>query len=76
NFIWFRPKQQHIYLLIKGKEETERSEMLENTNLDFDYRTRDHAYRIKISALKDYQLNRELLEEMILGAMEYRNVNV
>lgn len=76
NFIWFRPKQQYVYLFIKGKEETERNETLENVNLDFDYRTRDHAYRIKISALKDYQSNKQLLEEMILGAMEYRNVNV
>lgn len=76
NFIYFRPKKQHVYLFIASKEEAERTEALENTNLECDYINRDHTYRIKISALKDYQANRELLEKMIIGAMEYRNVSV
>ena len=76
NFIYFRPRKQYIYLFIAGKEETERSEALDNSNLEFDYVSRDHSYRIKINTLKDYQANKELLEAMILGAIEYRNVNV
>ena len=76
NFVYFKPKQRHIYMYIAGKEETERTEALENTNLEFDYRTRSHCYRIKISRIGDYQVNKELLENMIRGAMEYRNVNV
>ena len=76
NFVFFRPKKQHIYLYIASKEEQDKTEALENTNLEFDYANRNHAYRIKISELKSYQANKELLEQMILGAMEYRNVNV
>ena len=76
NFIYFRPKKQHVYLFIAGKEEAERTETLENTNLEFDYVSRDHSYRIKINTLADYRSNKELLEEMIIGAMYYRNVNV
>ena len=60
-----------MYLFIAGKEEAERSEALESANLEYDYVNRERAYRIKISALKDYQANRTLLEEMIVGAMEY-----
>lgn len=76
NFIYFRPRKQFVYLFIAGKEEAEKTEALENTNLEFDYVIRDHAYRIRINALKDYQTNKELLEGMIQGAIEYRNVNV
>ena len=76
NFVYFKPKQQHIYMYIAGKEDTERTEALESTNLEFDYRTRNHCYRIKISRIGDYQANKELLEDMIRGAMEYRNVSV
>lgn len=76
NFIFFKPKKQHVYLFIAGKDEAERSEALESSNLEYDYVNRERAYRIKISALKDYQANRTLLEEMIVGAMEYRNVSV
>ena len=75
NFIYFRPKKQHVYLFIAGKEESEKSEILENSGLEFDYISRDHSYRIKISAIKQYQANKNLLEGMIIRAMEYRNVN-
>ena len=76
NFIYFRPKKHYVYLFIAGKEEAERTELLENSDLEFDYTNRDHHYRIKINSLKDYQANKDLLEQMIIGAIEYRNVSV
>lgn len=74
NFIYFRPKKRFIYLLAKGKENPERNEMLDNSDLDWIYGNRSRAYRIKINKIEDYRKNKELIDTLIHDAMEHRNI--
>ena len=74
NFISFRPKKKFIYILAKCPETPERSELLDNSDLEWIYGSRSRAYRIKINKMEDYKSNKELIESFIRDAMEYRNI--
>ncbi len=76
NFIYFRPKKKFIYILAKCPETPERSELLDNSDLEWIYGSRSRAYRIKINKLEDYKNNKELIESFIRDAMEHRNIEI
>ena len=76
NFIYFKPKKKFVYLYTKCPETPERSESLDNSNLEWIYRSGSRAYRIKISKIEDYQNNKELIESFIRDAMEHRNIEI
>ena len=76
NFISFKPKKRFIYLLAKGKENPERNDMLDNSDLDWVYGNRSRAYRIKINKIDDYRNNKELIDTLIHDAMEQRNIEI
>ena len=76
NFIWFRPKKNHVYLFIKGSEDLELSEQLEEKGFDFDYYGRDHGYRLKLENTKAYENNKEFIKTMILRGMEHMNISI
>ncbi len=76
NFIFFRPKKNYVYLYSKCEETPERSDTLDNTDLEWIYSTRSRGYRIKINKVEEYKNNRLVIESLIHNAMEYRNIEV
>lgn len=74
NFLYFKPKKRFIYLFAKFPENTERSEQLDNTDLEWIYAARSRAYRIKINKIEEYHKHKLLIETLIRDAMEHRNI--
>ena len=74
NFLYFKPKKRFIYLFAKFPENTERSEQLDNTDLEWIYAARSRAYRIKINKIEEYHKHKQLIETLIRDAMEHRNI--
>ena len=76
NFIFFKPKKKFMSLFIHLPETEETNTSLEQGKVDFDYVGRNRAYRIKITHVKEYHGNRELIISLIKSSMELRNVIV
>lgn len=76
NFLYFKPKKRFIYLFAKFPENTERSEQLDNTDLEWIYAARSRAYRIKINKIEEYHKYKQLIETLIRDAMEHRNIEI
>lgn len=76
NFLYFKPKKRFIYLFAKFPENTERSEQLDNTDLEWIYAARSRAYRIKINKIEEYHKHKQLIETLIRDAMEHRNIEI
>lgn len=76
NFLYFKPKKRFIYLFAKFPENTERSEQLDNTDLEWIYAARSRAYRIKINKIEEYHKHKQLIETLIHDAMEHRNIEI
>jgi len=74
NFIFFRPKKKFVYLYSRCADPEKRKEELDNTELDWIYSSKNHAYRIRIDKSDDYRKNKELIEILIKDAMELRNI--
>lgn len=76
NFIYFRPKKKFVHLYAKCEETPERNEKLDNSDLEWSYRARNRAYRIKLNRIEEYKNNKDLIESLIRDAMEHRNIEV
>ena len=76
NFIYFRPKKKFVHLYAKCEETPERNEKLDNSDLEWSYRARNRAYRIKLNKIEEYKNNKDLIESLIRDAMEHRNIEV
>ena len=76
NFIYFRPKKKFVHLFAKCEETPERNEKLDNSDLEWSYRARNRAYRIKLNRIEEYKNNKDLIESLIRDAMEHRNIEV
>ena len=74
NFIHFRPKQKFVYLLTRCEDSQKRINELEDSNLDWTYKARNKAYRIKIDKIDDYRKHKALIELLIKDAMELKNI--
>jgi len=71
NYISFRPKKQFVYLYIKGKEDNEISNKLDDAGVDYLYENRYKQYRIKYESLSAYEKNRDLITDLVRTAKEY-----
>lgn len=76
NFVFFKPKKKFLYFYIRVPENDETSVSLDGASMDYDYNSRDQAYKIKITNSKEYQDNRALLKELGRAAMEHRKLVV
>ena len=74
NFIFFKPKKRFTYIFSRCADPESRKDELDNTELDWVYVPRNHAYRIKIDRIDDYRKNKDLIESLIKDAMELRNI--
>jgi len=68
NFIIFRPKKSFIYLDIKAPLDTSTKAKLEENGLDVSY-IRDSRYRIKVFNFKDYDVHKELIDEIVQSSL-------
>lgn len=75
NFVIFKPKKAFLYLVIKGNEDKERIDKLENAGLDVNYQTRWKEYNIKLSGYEEYKKHKELLNGLIKESMEYLSID-
>ena len=74
NFIHFKPKQKFVYLFTRCEDSQKRMKELDESNLDWTYKARNKAYRIKIDKIDDYRKNKVLIEQLIKDAMELKNI--
>ena len=72
NFVYFKPRKQYVTLIIKSKENN--LDSLETGDLDIDYNSRGHKYRIRIRNIKEFDENKELFGELIQEARELYNL--
>ena len=64
NFIEFKPKKNYLYFLVKGEENTEKINKIENAGLEVSYIPRWKEYQIRINNLDEYKKNKELIKEL------------
>ena len=75
NFIEFKPKKNYLYFLVKGEENTEKINKIENAGLEVSYIPRWKEYQIRINNLDEYKKNKELIKELVKDSMEYYNID-
>lgn len=76
NFVEFKPKKNFLYLIVKGDEDNQKIETIENAGLEVKYDTRWKEYEIRIEKLEQFNKNKELLISLIKDSMAYYNVDV
>lgn len=74
NFVYFRPTKQYIYLYLKGTEDKEIEELLDNAGIDYTYENRGRRYRIKFVTFNDYKEQKEIVTQMVNRAREYYDI--
>lgn len=75
NFIEFKPKKNYLYFIVKGEENTEKINKIENAGLEVSYIPRWKEYQIRINNLDEYKKNKELIKELVKDSMEYYNID-
>ena len=71
NYISFKPKKQFIYLCIKGREDSNTTDRLDEAGIDYAYESRYKQYRIKIKSFSEYEKNRDLITDLVSTAKEH-----
>lgn len=74
NFVTFRPKKNYFYLCIKSEIDQESIETLEANGLEVKLVSKWKEYRIRMDTEKEYEKNKELIDNMIKNAMSRLNV--
>lgn len=74
NFIEFRPKKSYLYLIVKGEENKELINRVEDAGLEINYIPRWKEYDLRLNRFEDYTKNKELVKELVKNSMEYYNV--
>ena len=75
NFVSFQPKKNFLYLITRGKEDSEIIEKLENSGFAVNYDSRFNQYDIRINKIEDFISNKELFIDIVKKSMEYYNIN-
>lgn len=76
NFVEFKPKKNFLYFIVKGDEDNQKIETIENAGLEVKYDARWKEYEIRIEKLEQFNKNKELLISLIKDSMAYYNVEV
>ena len=75
NFIMLRKKKSFLYFVIKGEENPEMIEKIENAGLDIKFDSRWKEYYIRINKLEEFIKNKEFMLEVVKSSMDYYNIN-
>ncbi len=76
NFVEFKPKKNFLYFIVKGDENINKIEKIENAGLEVKYDTKWKEYEIRIEKLEQFNKNKDLLLSLIKESMEYYNVDI
>lgn len=71
NFVSFQPKKNFLYLITRGKEDSEIIEKIENAGFAVNYDSRFNQYDIRINKIEDFISNKELFIDIVKKSMEY-----
>ena len=75
NFLVFKPKKSFIKIILKGNEDQDVIQKVEDAGLEISFTARSREYAIRIDGYDDYKENKELIESLIKSAMEYFNIS-
>lgn len=73
NVFSFKPKKKYLYLITKGSEDAQVTEMLENDGLEVSYESRWKQYSIKLNDFNDFSEHKKVIEECVKRALESYN---
>ena len=76
NFISFRPKKNHLYLMSKGYEDTSKIEKIEKAGFEVTYNYKEKRYEIRINKIEQFNHNKELFISLIKDSMQFYNVDI
>ncbi len=76
NFIEFKPKKNYLYLIVRGDEESDKIEKIENAGLEVKYDARWKTYEIRLNKFEQFTKNKDLLLSLIRDSMTYYNVEI
>ena len=74
NFVSFRPKKNYMYLAMKAPADDTEGTKLEEAGLETSYNSRWRERNIRLNSSHDYMKNKELLDTLIKGSMQYLNI--
>ncbi len=65
----FYPKRNSVTFFVKAARDNNIEEMLDETDISYDYKNKNKAYRIKLRKLSDYEDNKELLLSLVKNSL-------
>lgn len=74
NFLMFKPKKNWLYIIYKGNEDTESLKNAEALGLELTYKASWKEYYLKLDNYNHYQKQKEFIDELIKGSMDYFNL--
>ena len=75
NFIIFRPRKNYFYFVVKGEENNELIELIENEGLDVTYAPKWKEYDINLKDYEEYKKHKDLLDKLVKSSMEYKDLS-
>lgn len=75
NFVMFRPHKSYLYFVIQCQNDADLFQKIENAGLEYTYKTRWNECYIKLDSVETYKTHKELLDNLVKIAKEYRNAD-
>ncbi len=75
NFIEFKPKKNFLYFVVKGNEDSEKLQMIENEGFEVQYVTRWKEYNIRVNSLDQFMKHKDMFIKLVKDSMDYYNVS-
>ena len=75
NFIEFKPKKNYLYFIVKGNEDAEKLQIIENAGFEVQYIPRWKEFDIRINSFEQFIKHKEMFVEIVKGSMDYYNVS-
>lgn len=69
NFIYFKPKKEHLYLFIEGDRDQDKIKQLENAGLDISLHKKH--YRIRLQGFEEYKKHKTLIDELVTESLKF-----
>ena len=75
NFVYFKPKKNFVQLTLKGNENRDLIDSIEDTGLDIAYHSKWKEYHIKFKTIDDYKKHKQLIDSLVKISMEYYKIS-
>lgn len=70
NFISFKPKKSFLRLEIKGTEDPEKIQSIEDAGIDVTYRARNKEYNLRLETIEDFRQHEGLIRGLVAESKE------